>query len=104
MWPVNISVGLESDFWVFGIREERGTYISTATQHKQSHQNQKHIQHKPPNTSNPPARDPPRAIISLSHPHVRRSPEDKPEEGIEQRTHQTEQVREERDDFRDDEG
>ena len=85
---------------------ERGTvtHISTTTQHKQSHQNQKHVQHKTPNTSNPPARDPPRAIISPSHPHIRCPPEDETEEGIEQRTHQTEQIREERNDFCDDEG
>jgi len=41
---------------------------------------------------------------NTSHPKVRNTPEDEPEERIEQGRHQTEQITEERNDFSDDEG
>ncbi|KFY73656.1 hypothetical protein V499_06278 [Pseudogymnoascus sp. VKM F-103] len=46
---------------------------------------------------------PPDASINATHTDIRHAPEDESEEGVEKRRHQGQQVREERDDLRDDE-
>ena len=47
---------------------------------------------------------PPNAAINATHADIRYAPEDESEEGVEERGHQTQQVREEGNDLRDDEG
>jgi len=83
---------------------EADTHISADRQEEESDNDDEPVQQE-----SSPAPDAPdlvefASVVGFAHPHVGCSPEDPAEEGIEQRTHEREQFREERDHLGDDEG
>lgn len=80
------------------------TYISPSPQHEDAEDDDEHIEREPPDASDTPPRHPPGSIVGLAHAKISHAPKDEAEEGVEQRTHQTQQVGEEGNDLGDDKG
>ena len=82
----------------------KNTYVGTGAQEKQACDNDQNVYNETNPAANTANGIEARAVFGAAHAEVRHTPENPSEEGIKERAHERQQIREERNDLSDNEG